>query len=204
VTVNLRFQGQYADEETGLRYNLFRYYDPDVGRFVSQDPIGLLGGVNTYRYAPDPLSWIDPLGLTGDSDLTEVFRVVPLGQNPMVDGISARNPNATYTAEGHVLHGSRDNFGSQYISTSRTLEAAQANRARYGTPDQMIVAIDTSAADSVTDLTGPDSPLKGNTARNRANASQEVLLTGHIDPSDIRVVDSGTDAGDNNRASSCP
>ena len=60
----LRYQGQYFDAETGLHYNRFRYYDPDAGRFVSQDPIGLAGGVNLYQYAPNPLSWIDPLGLT--------------------------------------------------------------------------------------------------------------------------------------------
>ena len=60
---NLRFQGQYFDEETGLHYNRFRYYDPDCGRFVSQDPIGLLGGQNSYQYAPNPIGWIDPLGL---------------------------------------------------------------------------------------------------------------------------------------------
>jgi len=59
----LRFQGQYYDYETGLHYNRFRYYDPDVGRFVSQDPIGLAGGTNIYQYAPNPLMWIDPLGL---------------------------------------------------------------------------------------------------------------------------------------------
>ena len=60
---NLRFQGQYHDEETGLHYNRFRYYDPDVGRFASQDPIGLAGGVNTYQYTPNPVGWVDPLGL---------------------------------------------------------------------------------------------------------------------------------------------
>jgi len=42
----------------------FYYYDPDIGRFISQDPIGLLGGVNLYQYAPNPVSWIDPLGLS--------------------------------------------------------------------------------------------------------------------------------------------
>jgi RHS repeat-associated protein len=63
VRQNLRFQGQYFDEETGLHYNRFRYYDPDIGRFVSQDPIGLLGGANTYQYAPNPTIWIDLLGL---------------------------------------------------------------------------------------------------------------------------------------------
>ncbi len=59
----LRFQGQYYDTETGLHYNRFRYYDPDIGRFVSQDPIGLLGGDNLYAYAPNPTGWIDPFGL---------------------------------------------------------------------------------------------------------------------------------------------
>ncbi|MFC4159052.1 RHS repeat-associated core domain-containing protein [Chitinimonas lacunae] len=59
----LRFQGQYYDNETGLHYNWFRYYDPCTGRFVSQDPIGLSGGENSYQYAPSPTNWIDPYGL---------------------------------------------------------------------------------------------------------------------------------------------
>ncbi|WP_231659948.1 RHS repeat domain-containing protein, partial [Pseudomonas sp. CDFA 610] len=62
VEQNLRFQGQYFDEETGLHYNTFRYYDPEVGRFVTQDPIGFLGGLNLYSYVPAPTLWIDPLG----------------------------------------------------------------------------------------------------------------------------------------------
>ncbi|ECF2154753.1 TPA: hypothetical protein G8L55_002487 [Salmonella enterica] len=64
VQQNLRFQGQYLDRETGLHYNLYRFYDPDIGKFISGDPIGLKGGLNLYAYAPNPLSWIDPLGLT--------------------------------------------------------------------------------------------------------------------------------------------
>ncbi|MFX2575393.1 RHS repeat-associated core domain-containing protein, partial [Serratia marcescens] len=48
----------------GLHYNLFRYYEPEVGRFTTQDPIGLEGGLNLYQYAPNPLNWIDPLGLS--------------------------------------------------------------------------------------------------------------------------------------------
>ncbi|MFC0179591.1 RHS repeat-associated core domain-containing protein [Thorsellia kenyensis] len=58
----LRFQGQYFDQETGLHYNTFRYYDPETGRFTQQDPIGLAGGINLYEYTPNPLLWIDPLG----------------------------------------------------------------------------------------------------------------------------------------------
>ncbi|POD60000.1 RHS family protein [Pseudomonas syringae group genomosp. 3] len=66
VEQNLRFQGQYFDVETGLHYNTFRYYDPEIGRFTTQDPIGLLGGENLYQYAPNTQSWIDALGLACD------------------------------------------------------------------------------------------------------------------------------------------
>jgi RHS repeat-associated protein len=58
-----RLPGQYADEETGLYYNRFRYYDPKAGRYVSPDPIGLDGGLNPFAYVQDPSAWIDPFGL---------------------------------------------------------------------------------------------------------------------------------------------
>ncbi|MFP1853859.1 RHS repeat-associated core domain-containing protein, partial [Lonsdalea quercina] len=51
------------DSESGLCYNRFRYYDPAGGGYISPDPIGVLGGENNYQYAPNPLVWIDPLGL---------------------------------------------------------------------------------------------------------------------------------------------
>ncbi|PIT18160.1 RHS repeat-associated core domain-containing protein [Snodgrassella alvi] len=63
VEQNLRYQGQYLDRETGLHYNTFRYYDPDIGRFTQPDPIGLAGGLNLYQYAPNGLTWVDPWGL---------------------------------------------------------------------------------------------------------------------------------------------
>nr|WP_289057531.1 RHS repeat-associated core domain-containing protein [uncultured Psychrobacter sp.] len=59
----IRFQGQHFDEETGLSYNRFRYYDPDMWMFTSRDPIGLRGGDNVFAYAPNPIGWVDPLGL---------------------------------------------------------------------------------------------------------------------------------------------
>ena len=58
-----RFQGQYEDVETGLFYNRHRYYDPDTARYLTQDPIGLLGGTNPFSYAPNPTNWTDALGL---------------------------------------------------------------------------------------------------------------------------------------------
>ncbi|WP_249975210.1 RHS repeat-associated core domain-containing protein, partial [Vreelandella olivaria] len=61
----IRFQGQWHDEESGLYYNRHRYYDPQQGRYISQDPIGLNGGTNLYGYVTNPTGMVDPLGLTG-------------------------------------------------------------------------------------------------------------------------------------------
>jgi RHS repeat-associated protein len=62
----LRFQGQYFDGESGLHYNRHRYYDPEVGRYLTPDPVKLAGGLNGYRYALNPTGWVDPLGLSGN------------------------------------------------------------------------------------------------------------------------------------------
>jgi RHS repeat-associated protein len=61
---NFRFAGQYFDHETGLHYNYHRYYDPQTGRYLTPDPIGLAGGINLFLYANlNPINAIDPLGL---------------------------------------------------------------------------------------------------------------------------------------------
>jgi RHS repeat-associated protein len=58
-----RFAGQYADIESGLHYNRYRYYDPLIGHFLTPDPIGINGGMNIYSYMPDPVNLIDINGL---------------------------------------------------------------------------------------------------------------------------------------------
>ncbi|MFM9924403.1 RHS repeat-associated core domain-containing protein [Variovorax sp. H27-G14] len=92
----IRFQGQYLDEETGLHYNRHRYYDPVVGRFVSKDPIGLLGGINLQQYAPNPTRWIDPFGLSAASDLPALRgkRVPQVRSILQKEGFSRTNGNA--------------------------------------------------------------------------------------------------------------
>lgn len=60
----LRFPGQYFDPETGLHYNVHRFYDPETARFISTDPLGLAPAPNPYSYVPNPHTWSDPLGLS--------------------------------------------------------------------------------------------------------------------------------------------
>ncbi len=64
ITNLLRFPGQYYDAEARLHYNWNRYYDPETGRYISADPIGLVGGMSLYVYFQnDPVNWSDLWGL---------------------------------------------------------------------------------------------------------------------------------------------
>ena len=84
---NLRFQGQYFDKETGLHYNRHRYYDPATGRYISQDPIGILGGRNQYSYCKNPTGYIDPLGLSPEKESPDrAQKAQEKKQNPATDG----------------------------------------------------------------------------------------------------------------------
>ncbi|MGK3998166.1 RHS repeat-associated core domain-containing protein [Sorangium sp. So ce1024] len=70
ATTALRFRGQLHDPETGLHYNRYRYYDPDIGRYLSEDPHGGLPDANVYRYCVNPVTGVDPLGLAHHATAT--------------------------------------------------------------------------------------------------------------------------------------
>ena len=74
LTSNLRLPGQYYDSETGLHYSWFRYYDPNLGRYLRNDPTGLYGGLNAYAYGlNNPLTYIDNNGQLANFALQAVW-----------------------------------------------------------------------------------------------------------------------------------
>lgn len=116
-------QGQQQDPETGLHYNRHRYYDPQVGRYISTDPVKLAGGINSYRYAPNPIAWVDPLGLTCCKCL---YRGVS-AKHPAIEEakqgiVRPANPNAQITPEEHAEGGRTGE--SQYVSWTKNKDLA--------------------------------------------------------------------------------
>jgi RHS repeat-associated protein len=77
ITNNLRFAGQYYDDESGLHYNWHRYYDPTTGRYLRTDPLGFMGGdANLYAYVwNDPVNWSDPSGLIPLDTLLDIIYI---------------------------------------------------------------------------------------------------------------------------------
>jgi RHS repeat-associated protein len=71
-----RLRGQFYDEETGLHYNLHRYFEPTTGRFLTRDPLGIIAGTHLYAYAPNPITWEDPFGLSSECQGDVFYRAV--------------------------------------------------------------------------------------------------------------------------------
>ncbi len=76
----LLYAGQWQDAESGLCYNRFRYYESETGMYLVSDPLGLLGGEQTYRYVPNPCGWVDPLGLAASSKISSLMDYIGDGR----------------------------------------------------------------------------------------------------------------------------
>ena len=101
ITNNLRFAGQYYDQETGLHYNWNRYYDPETGRYLQTDPLGY--GLNLYAYCfNNPHSWIDPAGLCFYKKISDWVHggLAVLGLIPILGAIPDSIDAALYLLEG--------------------------------------------------------------------------------------------------------
>ncbi|GAB3105679.1 RHS repeat protein [Aestuariicella hydrocarbonica] len=166
----LRFQGQYFDSETGLHYNRHRYYDPSVGRFIHQDPVGLLGGANNYRYAPNPVGWVDPFGLTCKETI-----VTYRGDGRSSATIFEEGFQAKGTALDLEVYAST-NQPSAYVSTSKNPEVAIDFATVYGTKDGIIYSVRSANGIDVNKELGSKSPFP---------EEEEIAIQGGVKPEQI-------------------
>jgi RHS repeat-associated protein len=102
----VRFQGQWWDEESGLHYNWNRYYEPETGRYLTADPLGLDGGSRSYGYVHNPMTWVDPMGLAGSFGSGKPPHVVTVnvtdssGNTKLQDTFQSRNMTPEEAALG--------------------------------------------------------------------------------------------------------
>ncbi|MET7538042.1 DUF6531 domain-containing protein [Streptomyces sp. NPDC005507] len=184
VDCPLRFPGQYADPETGLHYNLHRFYDPETARFVSPDPLGLEPSPNNHAYVRNPLRWTDPTGLTPCIPTNEdampgvVFRSLAEGEDPAL-GLMARSPNSTdVTPLSHVAGKKM----SPWISTTKLPDTAFL---KYGGNENGVVAIDLSKVPGRVEDVSAGFPGKGRIDI-YAKKDQEVLVYQNV-PADAII-----------------
>ena len=144
----LRFQGQYFDQESGLHYNRHRYYNPDIGRYLTPDPVKLAGGINGYQYVPNPTGWVDPSGLNacpGEDGCKPQTSVEPPTQKsrvddgdpsaPLVHGVDAKTLSRTHSIEGKrstkrveaIAHRMRNNG----YDVNEPIDVVEHNEQRY-------------------------------------------------------------------------
>jgi len=152
--IDFRYQGQYEDVETGLYYNRFRWYSPDEGMYISQDPIGINGGFALYGYVKDVNSWIDSFGLAPiknkvDGNAREVIAR---------DWLQQRHPNAEILSERYL----RDIDGKSV----RDIDIAGGSRRRLD-----FVVIENGKVVGVYEVTSK-------TARKTAQIEKERIIKG--------------------------
>ncbi len=142
----LRFPGQYADPETGLHYNQHRYYDPEVGAYLTPDPLGLAAAPNPHAYVMNPQVLADPLGLAPYAvgevgvDTNSLIRGLDFGElDKLADALAGRSPvispqalseylergNASRLGDFLTARGGR--IGSQVSEETAAALRAQAN-----------------------------------------------------------------------------
>ena len=126
--VDLRFPGQTADAESGLRYNRFRYYDPNTRAYTRADPAGVNGGFRPHNYVPDPTAWTDPLGLTWRPKGPGT-----LGNPNFPDVVASTGPNRApdFAGTKHLLptQGAERNVVKIKLQGTRTRDFTQAYKA---------------------------------------------------------------------------
>ncbi len=111
----LSFQGQYVDEETGLHYNHHRYYDPDCGRYISPDPLGVAAGLNVYARGVDPTADLDLFGLSRTPPIDA--RTMP-SNDPVKAAFNESRAKSGYTPDTGFCGEMSEDFGDRYSNAT--------------------------------------------------------------------------------------
>ncbi|MBS8750542.1 RHS repeat protein, partial [Escherichia coli] len=118
----LLYAGQWQDTESGLCYNRFRYYEPETGMYLVSDPLGLQGGEQTYRYVPNPLGYVDPLGLAVCPKLYEIYKGLRAqGFNPAEARDLAKWFNSSWGKADVYLRSAIGSGKIDYVGISRNV-----------------------------------------------------------------------------------
>ncbi|MCH8500244.1 MAG: DUF6531 domain-containing protein [Marinobacter sp.] len=135
----IRLPGQFEDNLTGLYNNRFRDYDPRTGRYLTPDPIGLKGGLNSYRYTKNPVDYIDPLGLESkkviasqleeldaaaldDETLPNLTEVPVIGENGRIVGMLSVNTMLVRFEPNDVPTPMQPHQSTKYFDVSKAME----------------------------------------------------------------------------------
>ncbi|MEU7044634.1 RHS repeat-associated core domain-containing protein [Streptomyces varsoviensis] len=144
----LRYPGQYADLESGLHYNYFRYYDPETARFLTPDPLGLVPAPHHHGYVHNPLTWMDPLGLQGCGIDDDTYDALDEKYgNRVADGVDhdvQRMNDGSPSAPAHSLSG----IGSDAHKLAEYLSSYEGKMTHTDTKTGARVAYDSSRRDA--------------------------------------------------------
>ena len=186
TTCRLRLPGQIADEETGLHYNRFRYYSPDSGQFVSADPIGFGGGLNLFRFAPNGVGWVDPLGLVCGKDGCELDDPRSSSPVPIPTTVAPQLQQKTgYTQIRYRWTENGQKFEARWHTRTPGAPAHQGNtwvvtRTTPGTPTgQSKVQHVMTGQNQWTPMSDWQAGVLANQQGSATPAQQAMLLSGH-------------------------
>ena len=194
----LRLPGQYEDNETGLHYNYRRYYDPETGRYLTQDPIGLEGGINLFSYAQaDPVNLTDPTG--------EIVPVVVAGAVCMASCIAATAAEDLITGECTTVGTSAKNCAIGCAMGGVGALAMKVGKWGKRLYDNLPCAINSFPADTLVHIQPADlAETDSNPDQAAAQGKSQLIPISRLQPGDKVLAlsewkDAGNQAGQDQR-----